>query len=330
MLRLSLKIAIVCCLSLGFGCRQNSELTQAVFSPADDRERLIFQTGFESDVKGSPAHSFESLSGKDNSKTELSDFDQICNHPTVGMFDIYYQGGTPEERFARFAQDPASPENRVLHFMLKTANVKEEGKRTRGRVMTRIERGEGLRELYSSVRLYLSDDFEVLKQWNTTFDWLMLFEFWNNPNWGPNLRDPFRFRMKVDISKPDPTPGTDLFFRIMGQDMNDFGKVWTVAATHFPIPTETWMTIEIYIKEGDNKTGRFYMSVTPENQSKIVLCDESAFTHHPDNPSPKGVSHYQPMKLYTSAKLLEFTANNGKSLNVFWDDWELWTNKLPN
>ena len=61
----------------------------------------------------------------------------------------------------------------------------------------------------------------------------------------------------------------------------------------------------------------------------MVVFDITNFTHHPNDPNPDGLSHFNPMKLYTSKGLIDYVRDNGKSLQVYWDDFELWKNKKP-
>jgi hypothetical protein len=47
------------------------------------------------------------------------------------------------------------------------------------------------------------------------------------------------------------------------------------------------------------------------------------------DPAPDGVSDFNPMKLYTSRRLLEHMKSRGKTLQIYWDDFELWKNRRP-
>ena len=53
------------------------------------------------------------------------------------------------------------------------------------------------------------------------------------------------------------------------------------------------------------------------------------FTHNSKDPGPDGVSDFNPLKLYTSKSLIDFMRKNGKTLQIYWDDFKLWKNKKP-
>lgn len=45
------------------------------------------------------------------------------------------------------------------------------------------------------------------------------------------------------------------------------------------------------------------------------------------DPAPNGFTGYNPMKLYTSKELVSYVKSQGKTLQIYWDDFKLWTNK---
>jgi len=53
------------------------------------------------------------------------------------------------------------------------------------------------------------------------------------------------------------------------------------------------------------------------------------FTHMTKDPAPNGLTGYNPMKLYTSKELVSYVKSQGKTLQIYWDDFKLWTNKRP-
>jgi len=60
-----------------------------------------------------------------------------------------------------------------------------------------------------------------------------------------------------------------------------------------------------------------------------VVFDIHNFTHNTTDPSPNGVTGFNPMKLYTSKELVAHVKSKGKTLQVYWDDFKLWKNKRP-
>ena len=115
-------------------------------------------------------------------------------------------------------------------------------------------------------------------------------------------------------------------------DPNNWKRIWAAANTNFNLPFNEWLDMEFYYKEGNNSTGRFYMTVTQSNGQKTVLFDVTNFTYHPENPSPAGLKYINPMKLYSSKEVVDWISmhqpQNG-TLQVYWDDFEFWKNKNP-
>ena len=71
------------------------------------------------------------------------------------------------------------------------------------------------------------------------------------------------------------------------------------------------------------------MAITPEGEPKQVVFDVADFTHNTTDPVPNGFTGYNPMKLYTSKEVVAFMKSQGKTLQLYWDDFKLWKNKRP-
>jgi hypothetical protein len=158
--------------------------------------------------------------------------------------------------------------------------------------------------------------------------WLTLFEFWNNATWS---NEKHHFRVTVNLFKDAEGPVDEIHFHAKADHQScsfcDWKNDWEEEATNFAIPFGTWMEIELYLLEGNEDNGRFYMAVTTEGQEKIVLFDITNRTQHEKEKCPDGFTHFQPMKLYTSGDVIEYMADGNKSLELFWDDWKLYKNK---
>jgi hypothetical protein len=252
--------------------------------------------------------------------------------PRLGRFRIYYEGGTARQRFARVVPDEVDPRRRVLRFSLSEPNVTihwPTGPQHKSRVQTEIYGNTELREFYQTVRLRLLPDAAKVKQYPAKIDWFTLMEFWNHAGW-TDERYPFRFGFH--LVKPDPAPGTDLFFATAAQhqvDAKTYVDVWHRVNTALPVPFGTWLSVEIYFREGDRDHGRFFAAVTPDGGPRTVLFDVKDTTHHPENPAPTGMKQFSPLKLYTSAELVDFVKAQGSALEVDWADLEIWTGRTP-
>ena len=135
--------------------------------------------------------------------------------------------------------------------------------------------------------------------------------------------------LTVNLQKVGDSPDS-LRLGVHGQtNIGDvFTDVWNTTNRSFVVPIAKWMTININYIEGDNLTGRFYLSVTPDGQPETIVFDITNYTHHPADPSPDGLGELNPFKLYTSDDVINGITNTGRLLHVYWDDFELWKDRL--
>lgn len=290
---------------------------------------LIFQSGFENDTVIARSGDAD-IVGADKSLPDHNDWvTNLDNHPNIGNFNVQYQGGDSTMRYAKIIQEPSRPNNHVLLFWLKEPNI--EG--SKGRIQANLYGNNGLKEFYQSVRIFLHEDFNTVKTFPKTVHWLTLAEFWNNITWSQTV--PYRYRITLGIGKPVATT-SDLYFildaedcELFPDDRQKYSTVWAETNTNVKVPIGKWFTMEYYYKEGDNQNGRFYMAITPENEEKKIIFDVRKITHNTQDPSPDGVGDFNPLKLYTSKELIEHMKTNGKTLQMYWDDFKLWKNKRP-
>jgi len=292
----------------------------------NDSEELIFHTGFNNTTIFPISSSMDGIAGIDTTFNTANDWDKLEEHENIGRVRINYEDGTKSQRYAQITSDPTNSSNDVLMFKIIEPHIKE-GLKKKGRVNMFIYKNNNLREVYQTVRIYLHPDMEYLKQWDEKFSWLTLFEFWNRDNKYKN-----QFRVNVNIVKKDYGITDELYFRVHGDKNKIFGGwkiIWDEISTDFSIPFGEWIDLELYIKEGDENSGRFYMAVIYENKSKQVLFNINNMTQHPKDKILNGFTGLNSMKLYTSDKLIDFMKNNSKNLEVYWDDWELYKYKTP-
>jgi len=281
---------------------------------------LIFHSGFEPNVIDTTNGVLSDILGIDNSVNPPNDWvNDLESHPNIGDFGIQYQGGDDTMRWARIISDPTDSTNNTLSYWLKHPNVGG----TKGRVQANLYDNNNLHELYQKVRLYLPNDWNIIKNAPSTIEWLTIMEFWNNL---PFIDPVHPFRITLDIQKLDAF-SPNLSFGLKGQIMPNpppWPVIWEKNDTTFSIPVEQWLTLEIYFKEGDANNGRFILAVTPDGGTRQVIFDVTNYTHHPNDNSPDGLTRYNPMKLYTSDVVIDYVRNNGGVLQVYWDDFEIW------
>jgi len=308
-------------------CAQDSQ--SEVFETS--KAELIFQSGFEPGSKVIPKGSESDITGKDLSVKAPNDWvNDFDNHPEVGTFSLQFQGGTESQRFAKIITEPGNPQNHVLYFWLNEPNV--DGKK--GRIQANIYGGKkGLKEFYQSVRIFLPEDFNTVRTYPEKISWLTIAEYWNNITWSQSV--PNRFRITLGIGKPTAAEG-DLYFILDAQDCELFENgsqkyttLWSEINRNVKVPIGKWFTAEYYYKEGDNNSGRYYMAIQQEGEEKMVIFDVHKITHNTTDPNPDGVSDFNPLKLYTSKGLIDYMRSQGKTLQIYWDDFKLWKNKRP-
>jgi hypothetical protein len=320
------KILILSALMLiSAGCKQNT--IPKITSVDPDRE-LIFQSGFEGATRIIPRNSDDDIVGADPSPADRSDWvSDLDNHPAVGNFNIQYQGGDTTQRFARIIPEPGNPKNKVLHFWLDGPNVDN----SKGRIQANLYGNQGMKGFSQSVRMFLPDDFNTVRTYPKSIHWLTIAEFWNNITWSQQV--PHRFRITLGIGKPTAQE-SDLYFILDAQDCELFQDnsqkyttIWAETNKSVKVPIGQWFTMKYYYKEGDNTTGQFYMTVTPEGGKEQVVFDVHKITHNTQDPNPDGVTDFNPIKLYTSKELIAFMKSKGKTLQIYWDDFKLWKDK---
>jgi hypothetical protein len=292
---------------------------------------LIFQFGFEPDSKVVTRGSDADILGVDHSFPDHNDWvADLDETPAVGNFNLQYHVGDSTQRYAKIIPEPGNPQNHVLQFWLNEPNV--DGKK--GRIQANIYGGKtGLKEFYQSERIFLTEDFNTVRTFPDKIHWLTIAEFWNNITWSQSV--PYRFRITLGIGKP-VAEESDLYFILDAQDCQLFDDnsqkyttIWAETNEQIKVPIGQWFALEYYYREGDAKTGRFYMTIQPEGGEKEVIFDLTRITHNTQDPNPDGVTEFNPLKLYTSKQLIDFMKSKGKTLQIYWDDFKLWKNKQP-
>jgi len=294
----------------------------------DEVEEQIFQTGFNNTSISDITDQWKDIHGIDSAYNEYNNWDELDEHPLIGDFKINMEDGTPSQRGFEITSDPEDETNNVLRFYIKEPHIREAAKK-KSRVQADVNSNNCIKEFYQTVRVYLPKDMAYLQEWDDSFYWLSIFEIWNNANW---TKEKFPFRVNVNITKPEKGKVNSLRLHAKGDVNKRIGKwvpEWEQTAENFELPIGKWMTIEIYIKEGDNETGRFYLTVTPDGEEKQVVFNITNYTQHPDENCPDGFSHIHPLKFYTSAELTNYMKDAGKNLEIYWDDWSMWAYKKP-
>jgi hypothetical protein len=246
-----------------------------------------------------------------------------------GILRLQFQGGTRDQRSAMVIPDPtiSTGSNQVLRFWLREANVASgsNAAATKGRIQMNMYDMPPSREVYMRTRLYISDGFRALNKFPRSFDFLTLSEWWNNASWTGQA---YPFRISVNITKPAAAVGSGLYFKVRADAMPAAGGAWGDALweqvnRNINVPVGHWVTLEYHFREGDARTGRFFMAITPEGGARQVIFDIQGVTHHPNDPAPDGITHINPLKLYTAKVLIDQVHLAADAMRLYWDDLTL-------
>lgn len=313
---------------------------------------LLFQTGFEQDACGLPAAAHEIITGVDHSVAPPNDWEAFRRrltppHPwalpgapiaaagagnaaaQLGYFDIQYLGGTPDQRFARIIEDPTRPGNRVLHFSITQPNETFPGG-SKARVQACIYENRNLTAMTSRVRMYLHPDLVVLRDWEVGFNWLTLQEYWFSPSWTCGKHT---FRISVGLCRAPGAGRHELLFNIHGQPEWEEGMpifpeyagwgwpTWEAVQREYGVPIGAWLECETQYRMGDAATGRFTYRVRVQDRAWVTIFDVTNWTYNPRSPEPQPLYGWNPMKLYTSAALVDYVRSCGGVTQIYWDDF---------
>lgn len=260
-------------------------------------------------------------------------YDQLVLNPASGdaaAIGIMYEGGKDSDRHARISVDPKNAQNRVLHYWLKNARApgQREG-RFKGRIQLGLSRLNTV-SVFQRFRLFLHPDLGIYRQFPGENGWFTINELWMGARWEGH---PFPFRMGVNIAKPAGV-GRPLYF-IGSADVSTGGAirkgswkhVWIEVGRRFEVPIGEWLDIEIGYKQGDEKSGRFYMGAKRQQDKQFTtVFDVTNWTYHPDSPEPVAMTNWNPLKLYTGARIIDHIRKNGGVAQLYWDDLEIYSN----
>ena len=339
-MRTKFKILLYGCLLTSLSTTMNAAIAQHVDNKKHsliDTSVLIFQSGFEvgchiirnsKNVPGfiTSGYPIDVIHGADKNLSDKSDWvTDLEENPNGGNFMIEYTGGDSTKRWAKIIPEPGNPNNRVLAFKINDSWEASEHQ-IKGRVQADLYHiKKGYKEFFQRERVFIPEDMNLLRKFPDKITWLTISEFWNNEWWVAGEKH--GFRISLGIGKPAKEE-SDLYFTLSAEDQGQI-SVWKAPQSNVKVPIGRWFTMEYYFKEGDTNTGRFYMAITPEGGTRQVVYDIHGYTHNSTDPNPDGLTGYNPMKLYTSKEVISYMKAQGKSLEIYWDDFKLWKNKTP-
>ena len=290
---------------------------------------LLFQSGFEPSTQlYDQSSSWVDIRGTDRSSDISNVWGEQFGGEKLGSFRIQYGGGEPNYRLASITSDEEYPGNHFLRFWMKEVNQDRGASYGgKGRIQATIAGNRQLKNFYYRVRMRFSSDWQHLRDWDQPMGWLILSEFWNNANW---TKEGHPFRIHLAMSKVEGK-SKSLRFSVGAQldENRRWKQLWHETANGFDIPLEKWISVECFLKEGNENHGQYFLAVTPDGGSRQVLFDIRNLTHHPEDSEPDGFSQFQPLKLYTHRINVDRVREKSGALQIDWDDFEIWTDREP-
>lgn len=305
---------------------------------------MIFKNGFEgtTTIDWKPSSPIQHKLIRGNEGVAKSDwYEDLEQNPYIGFGQFYMETGTPAQRDATIVADPdpAHPTNKVLRFRITEKHILISGTgEEKARIQYELKnnkvapKGGYLTEWYQKCRMYLSPSFQVLLDAPTDkIGWFVLQEFRNDPSWdaplaGGSFKPRSEQRNEVEIEKINGQlyMGAKAKYPIM-QNPPEFA----VFPTAFPLPLGKWITQEIYMKEGNNQTGRFYLALTVDGVKHVIIDQPMMTMSLATGYVPDGFTSPGPLKVYTEGKVLDWFKAKNLPMDVYWDDLEIWFNKRP-
>lgn len=276
---------------------------------------LLLRTYFEDAVVEPPP-------GRSNRQVDVLKLNLPSGTPA--KIGIFYEGGDPSARVAKVVTDPTDKENHVLQYWLKQARVPGQRKgRFKGRIQLAVS-NLNLTQTYQRFRMYLHPDLVHYRSYPGVNTWFTINELWFGAQWKGH---PHPFRITLTIGK-EKGVGQPLRFLATGEATAGrrapWKAVWHSFDPNFEVPIGEWMDIEMGYRQGDRNTGRFYLGVKRRSDTRITtVIDVHDWTYNPKSPRPVPMTHWNPLKLYTSSAIIDHIRNSGGVTQIFFDDLEI-------
>lgn len=307
-------------ISLAFAVAAFHPLNGETLSPDVPPLMPVFHSSFEGKVTIQGQRSSDaSFAGSDPTVEAPNDFDHL-NPPYLTDFKIQYLGGDTAQRIAAIEPDPEDTSQQVLGFRIKEANMEN-----RARIQTHTRTETGFSEIRYTFRMRLGAGWKTVRDLPRRNDWFILNEFWNNAAWAGQ---DYPFRIHTTLSNLHPQTNDGIYCIVSSQTAPLEGVrewQWKEQNPMVSLPVGKWIDCEVYIKEGDAENGRFVFTIFTKEKGLQTIFDVTGYTHHPDDPSPDGIQHYHPMKMYMARQTIEDAVGGEEgALEIYWDDFSLY------
>jgi len=244
---------------------------------------------------------------------------------------IRYEDGNKSGRYADVVADPSGGSNQVLHFWLKKAQVGGQRKgSSKGRIQLNMSK-LNFTEVYQRFRVYLGSDLIHYKSLADSNGWFTIGEFW----FGQKGKHPHPFRITLGIVK-NSGAGSPLLLAVSGEvaaggkkGHGKWSSIWhEISDDAEELPVGEWIDIEIGYRQGDKETGRFEVSTKRRDDSKMfTVLSVNDWTYSPEAKSPVPLTAWNPLKIYTSSKIIDHIQSKGGVAELYFDDLEIRASK---
>jgi hypothetical protein len=228
------------------------------------------------------------------------------------------QGDTPGDQvIAESVADPDAADNTVLHYQHNDASS---GRLSAALVFRSGTGSSAFTQGYSRYRMRI----ENADYWTTIdngMDWYVLQE-WFGHYPGTSTQSA---RVSFTIIKDGWSAGSPLVWQLAAQNAGPWSDIWRRKNSGVPIPIGEWFTLETFIKAGDASTGRVWIAITRDGESRQVLFDESGYTYRSDDTAP-AIDDWAFFKCYVAPDHAREAARAGRPYSHYYDDIEFWTN----
>lgn len=246
-------------------------------------------------------------------------------HEYVSDFSINNSGGIAYA-YQKIVDNPIQAGEKVMQAVVLDDDPNSSST-TRAQITMTIKDGIELENYHSSVRMYLDQDVEHLKNYPGNISWFVLFEAWTDRSsaWDGNSAGSARWNLNV----AKQSGSTQLYWVAEAETMQPASvedeNIWSVENKAVPIPFNTWFTLDVLIKRGEGSNGRMLIQITPDGGKTQKLFDIKNTTIYPEHPELL-LNKWQPFKFYFSDTYLDWMRSQDKVLTCYYNDFKWFKN----
>jgi hypothetical protein len=256
-----------------------------------------------------------------NGSLKFEGWNSLRFHEYVSDFDFNNQGGIAYA-YQEIVDNPTQAGEKVMHAVVLDDDPNASAT-TRAQITMTIKDGIDLDYFHSSVRMFLDDDVEHLKNYPANISWFVLFEAWTDrvSDWDGNSAGSARWNLNV----AKQNGSTQLYWVAEAETMQPAAiedeDLWSEQNKTVPIPFNTWFTLDVLIKRGAGQDGRLLIKITPDGEKTQTLFDIRNTTIYPNHPEIL-LNKWQPFKFYFSDTYLDWMKVEGKVLSCYYNDFK--------